>query len=83
MEKETMFFCGVDVSVGDFIQSRIINKKGDRNLDGCILSGHIKDLVPDFRMVRLDSGWCCHEKDELIEHIPGGKHHPSSGGSRP
>jgi len=57
-----------DMQVGDFIRVRIINKRGDRNLDGMELSGKIKDLVQSHQMVRLESGWCCHTKDELLEH---------------
>ena len=56
-----------DVSVGDYIEVQIVNKKGDRNLDGAILRGRIKDIVPAHSMVRLESGWCCHTKDRLLE----------------
>lgn len=57
-----------DMAVGDYIECRVINKKGGRNLDGTILRGKIKDLVPSHNMVRLKSGWCCHTKDELLVH---------------
>ena len=57
-----------DVKVGDFISTKVVNKKGDRNLDGSIIEGKIVELVPSHNMVRLESGWCCHEKDELLEH---------------
>ena len=57
-----------DTRIGDFIRVQIINKKGDRNLDGMILEGKIKDLVPSHGMVRLESGWCCHTKDLMLEH---------------
>ena len=57
-----------DMSVGDIIKIMIINKNSDRNLDGTILSGRIKDLVPKHNMVRLESGWCCHIKDRLLRH---------------
>lgn len=60
-----------DVSVGDYIEVQVINKKGDRNLDGVIIYGKVKDLEPDYNMVRLESGWCCHTKDNLIKHVPG------------
>jgi len=60
-----------DINVGDFIRVLIENKRGDRNLDGTILSGKVKDLVPDYKMVRLESGWCCHTKDRLLEHRKG------------
>ena len=57
-----------DMTVGDTIKVMVVNKKGDKNLDGCILSGRIKDLKPEYDMVRLESGWCCHTKDRLLEH---------------
>ncbi len=57
-----------DVAVGDYIEVRIENKQGDRNLDGCVVYGRVKDIVPGHRMVRLDSGWCAHTKDTLIKH---------------
>lgn len=57
-----------DTRIGDFIRVQIINKKGDRNLDGAIVEGKIKDLVPSHKMVRLESGWCCHTKDLLLVH---------------
>jgi hypothetical protein len=57
-----------DMAVGDYISVQIINKHGDRNLDGCILSGKIKDLVLSHNMIRLESGWCCHTKDRLLKH---------------
>lgn len=57
-----------DMAIGDFIKVQVINKKGDRNLDGTIIKGKIKDLVASHNMVRLESGWCCHTKDKLLEH---------------
>ena len=57
-----------DMKVGDYLSTQVINKEGDRNLDGAIIRGTIKELVPSYKMVRLESGWCCHEKDELLEH---------------
>ena len=57
-----------DVEIGDFIKVQIINKRGDRNLDGAVMKGTIKELVPSHRFARLDSGWCAHTKDILLEH---------------
>ena len=57
-----------DMKVGDTIAVQVTNKKGDRNLDGVIIQGTIKDLEPDYKMVRLESGWCCHTKDKLLKH---------------
>ena len=57
-----------DMKVGDYISVQVINKKGDRNLDGVILSGVIMELKPDYKMVKLESGWCCHTKDRLLKH---------------
>ena len=62
-----------DVSVGDYLSVQTINKKGDRNLDGMITSGKVKDVVSSHRMARLESEWCCHEKDRLLKHIKVGK----------
>lgn len=39
-------------------------------MDEVIIRGCIKDIVPDHKMVRLESGWCCHAKDVLRRHIP-------------
>jgi len=57
-----------DMAVGNYIVVQIVNKKGDRNLDGAILKGKITELIPSHNMVRLDSGWCCHTKDKLLEY---------------
>ncbi|KKK94593.1 hypothetical protein LCGC14_2681250 [marine sediment metagenome] len=57
-----------DVQPGDYISVQISNPHGDRNLDGVILRGKVKDLVPSHRMIRLENGWCCHTKDRLLEH---------------
>ena len=62
-----------EVKVGDYIKVEIINKRGDRNLDGMNVSGRIRELVPDHSFARLDNGWCCHTKDRLVEHIPSEK----------
>ena len=57
-----------NMAVGDTIKVMVINKRGDHNLDGAIISGVIKDLEPSYKMVRLESGWCCHTKDKLLSH---------------
>ena len=57
-----------DMAIGDYIIVQVVNKKGDRNLDGAILRGKIKELEPFYNMVRLESGWCCHTKDKLLKH---------------
>jgi hypothetical protein len=57
-----------DMEVGDYISVQVVNKKRDRNLDGAIISGKIKNLVYSYNMVRLESGWCCHTKDRLLKH---------------
>lgn len=57
-----------DMAIGDYISTGIMNKMGDRNLDGAVLRGTIVELVPSHNMVRLESGWCCHTKDKLLEH---------------
>ncbi len=59
-----------DMQVGDYISVRVNNPHGDRNLDGVIIGGKIKDLEPSLKMVRLDTGWCCHTKDHLLGHVP-------------
>jgi len=59
-----------DISVGDYVSVQVSNKQGDRNLDGARIYGIVKDVVPEHRMVRLESGWCCHEKDVLLVHRP-------------
>ena len=56
------------VRPGDYIRVEVVNKRGDCNLDGATISGIVKEVVVSHRMVRLDSGWCCHAKDLLIEH---------------
>ena len=57
-----------DISVGDTIEVEVVNKRGDRNLDGARIRGKIKDVIHAHNMVRLESGWCCHTKDRLIRH---------------
>jgi len=57
-----------EVKIGDFIKVQIVNKRGDRNLDGLVIKGIVKELVPTYRFARLDSGWCAHTKDILLEH---------------
>jgi len=59
-----------DMAIGDFLEVEVINKKGDRNLDGSIIRGTIVELVPSHNMVKLHTEWCCHTKDKLLRHIP-------------
>ncbi len=68
MEGKMKYWNVEDMAVGDIIKVMVVNKKGDRNLDGVIISGRIKDLEPKYDMVRLESGWCCHTKDRLLDH---------------
>ncbi len=56
------------ISIGSLIKVRIINKAGDRNLDGTILSGTVAEIIPSRSMAKLHSGWCVHTKDDLLEH---------------
>lgn len=56
------------VAIGDFVHVRIHNPHGDRNLDGGELRGIVVERNEEHRLVKLASGWCCHEKDELLEH---------------
>jgi len=62
-----------DVSVGDYVKVEVVNKHGDRNLDGAQMDGIVTELVPSHNMARLDSGWCVHAKDKLVEHRPPAK----------
>ena len=57
-----------DIEIGDYIEVMIINKKGDRNLDGNILKGEVVKLSPEYKQIELKSGWCCHSKDKLLLH---------------
>ncbi len=59
-----------EVAVGDYIEVMIHNEQGDRNLDRGILRGTVVEKTDPHRQLRLDSGWCCHEKDELLGHRP-------------
>jgi len=59
-----------DMAIGDFIEVEVINKKGDKNLDGSIIRGTIVELVPSHNMVKLHTEWCCHTTDKLLRHIP-------------
>lgn len=56
------------ILVGDYLQVRIENKEGDRNLDGGILTGLVIRKTDSQRQVQLHTGWCCHEKDSVLEH---------------
>ncbi len=58
-----------DMEIGDYIEVQVVNKKGDRNLDGSVIKGTIIEIVHSHDMVRLKSGWCCHTKDTLLEHV--------------
>lgn len=57
-----------DVEVGDYIEARIVNKRGDRNLDGAVLTGQVTDIGLSSGSVKLESGWCVHTKDDLLVH---------------
>lgn len=57
-----------DVAVGDFIETQIVSRNRNHPLHGGRVSGIIKEIVPEYNMVRLTSGWCCHTKDILIRH---------------
>ena len=50
-----------DVKVGDFVRCRTTLAPG---------SGIVIELIPSHRMIKLENGWCLHQKDTLIEHIP-------------
>ena len=50
-----------DVKVGDFVRCRVRLGKG---------AGIVKELVPSHRYIQLENGWCLHQDDELLEHIP-------------
>ncbi len=67
-------WCVSDVAVGDYIEVQIINKKGDRNLDGAVIRGVIKELHPDYKAVEVESGWWCHTKDKLLKRVARGLH---------
>jgi len=54
----------------DRIKVRIVNKNGDRNLDGAILHGIIAEINEKYQFAKLKSGWCCHTKDDLLEYEP-------------
>ncbi|MEE9568333.1 MAG: hypothetical protein V3W37_03015 [Candidatus Binatia bacterium] len=56
------------VRVGDYVEVEVVNKYGDRNLDGMILKSMVTDLVPTHNMARLNTGWCIHTKDRLVTH---------------
>jgi len=58
------------VEVGDYIKVQIVNKKGDRNLDGGTLAGTIVEINSTYQQAQLDTGWCVHTKDTLLEHKP-------------
>jgi len=53
---------------GDRVRTQIVNKKGDRNLDGMYLTGTVVSLNMEHRFAKLDTGWCVHDKDNLIWH---------------
>jgi hypothetical protein len=66
-DAEMKYWSVSDMEMGDTIKV-MVNNRGSRNLDGAIIGGTIKDLEPDYNMVRLESGWCCHTKDTLLLH---------------
>jgi hypothetical protein len=51
-----------DMAIGDYIIVQIENKKGDRNLDGTILKGKIKELETKDRLLK-------HERREDLPEI--------------
>jgi|GEM_PF-6035399 len=55
------------VSVGDWIKVRI---GGNGSLSGGYLYGTIVKIYPEIPQIKLDSGWCCHPTDIVIEHKP-------------
>ncbi len=56
------------IAVGDLLHVRATNTSGDRNLHGCELRGIVVEINRSHRFAKLADGWCCHEKDELVEH---------------
>lgn len=71
MEEPSPMWNVEDMEVGDYIVIQIRSKHGDRYLDGCTISGKIKELVPSHDMVVLESGWGCHTTDKLLKHKRG------------
>jgi len=58
-----------EIEIGDYLECQIINKKGDRNLDGRILRGVVAEKYAPHRFVKFESGWCGHEPDKTITHL--------------
>ena len=49
-----------NVRPGDYVKCKVTLGDG---------YGIVKDIEPLHRMIRLQSGWCLHQNDELVEHI--------------
>lgn len=65
-ETKTMEMCGVNLSIGDEVKVEIVS---DGHLNGGRLHGKIKAFYPHVPQVELESGWCFHQNDIILNHV--------------
>jgi hypothetical protein len=61
---------GTEITVGDYVEVEIVSRDTSHPLHGGKLTGRVAGEEPDYNMLRLDSGWCCHARDKLLVHKP-------------
>jgi hypothetical protein len=60
--------CGQDIKLGDFMKVRY---SSGRRMKGALIEGTVTELWDKGHVqARLSCGWCFHDNDEIIEHIP-------------
>ena len=63
-----MFFCGKELNIGDYVKVEYTTGK---EMKGSRIWGKITKLWPSHPyQAQLESGWCFHENDKIIEHKP-------------
>lgn len=62
--------CGTKIGIGDFVMVRYRNGDWTAN---AVISGRITEIwdpaSDGHHQARVESGWCFHDKDEIVEHL--------------
>ena len=62
--------CHEEISPGDHLKVECNGKRGKSWLTGKVKSIEIVEKVVRYPMIKLESGWCIHQDDIVVEHTP-------------
>ena len=55
-----------DIEIGDYVK---IEYTEGRRMKGSSIKGKVIEITPTHRQIKVDSGWCAHAGDKILEHI--------------